>query len=51
MIIKYDDNATVLIDKEGNSKGTRFFFFCNSPRIETGKFYLNSFINTRGIII
>ncbi|RHN75518.1 putative ribosomal protein L14P [Medicago truncatula] len=25
IIIKYDDNAAVLIDKEGNPKGTRIF--------------------------
>nr|YP_010832425.1 ribosomal protein L14 [Astragalus pallasii]YP_010832653.1 ribosomal protein L14 [Astragalus jiuquanensis]WFG51635.1 ribosomal protein L14 [Astragalus sp. Ge130187]WFG51863.1 ribosomal protein L14 [Astragalus pallasii]WFG52395.1 ribosomal protein L14 [Astragalus jiuquanensis] len=25
MIIKYDDNAAVVIDKEGNPKGTRIF--------------------------
>ena len=25
MIIRYDDNAAVIIDQEGNSKGTRIF--------------------------
>nr|YP_009440631.1 ribosomal protein L14 [Lessertia frutescens]ATG87697.1 ribosomal protein L14 [Lessertia frutescens] len=30
MIIKYDDNAAVVIDKEGNPKGTRIF--CAIPR-------------------
>ena len=25
MIIRYDDNATVIIDQEGNPKGTRIF--------------------------
>ncbi|MFQ6643422.1 hypothetical protein Gotur_017846 [Gossypium turneri] len=25
MIIQYDDNATIVIDQEGNPKGTRFF--------------------------
>ncbi|KAK4486755.1 hypothetical protein RD792_006663 [Penstemon davidsonii] len=38
MIIRYDDNAAVVIDQEGNPKGTRIFW-CNPPRIETIKFY------------
>ncbi|XP_057997847.1 50S ribosomal protein L16, chloroplastic-like [Hevea brasiliensis] len=38
MIIRYDDNAAVVIDQEKKSKGNSNFW-CNRPGIETVKFY------------
>ena len=49
MMIRSDDNAVVVIDQEGNPKGTRVFW-SGCSGIETIEFHENSFIGSRSII-
>jgi large subunit ribosomal protein L14 len=49
MMIRSDDNAIVVIDQEGNPKGTRVFGLV-SHEIETIEFHENSFIGSQSII-
>ncbi|KAF7054388.1 hypothetical protein CFC21_062067 [Triticum aestivum] len=43
IIIRYDDNAAVIIDQKGNKKELEFLM--RLPRIERIEFYQNSFIS------
>uniref|UniRef100_A0A8S0X3X7 Large ribosomal subunit protein uL14c n=1 Tax=Spirodela intermedia TaxID=51605 RepID=A0A8S0X3X7_SPIIN len=49
MRIRYDDNAAVVIDQEGNPKGTRVLV--QSPGIERIEFHKNRLISSRSIIV